>query len=367
MLSLYQSKETDVLLLIMKIDPIPDIAIDPIPYPEWPDFDNDNTRTSPRRHLGGVLKIVVPILIFLALLNAENIANVYAVVSYSGDTRVAILADSAGMNLKGKALFLSQSPELVSADELQTHCPLAGAGLVEYGCYLPSRNKIYILGIASPPYSEAMTVTAAHEMLHAAWAELGTGARNDISSVLQGYIQQVADGDARTIKDSLARYDANEAVQINELHSFVGSEVGSGVGDELEAHYRRYFSDRTKSSSANTRATQGEEEIRNDLEARRSELSERLADINDYEAKWLAPFRAAMQQNLYYGSYYTYNKNVEGYNKNLEMYNQKVDEYERRRRLFNEDIDKYNAAMAAMMPGSELNGIDSAAEKQSVQ
>jgi len=45
------------------------------------------------------------------------------------------------------------------------------------GCYQPDRRRIFILRVDRPDLAATMTVTAAYEMLHAAYADLDTTAR----------------------------------------------------------------------------------------------------------------------------------------------------------------------------------------------
>ena len=298
--------------------------------------------------------------VLVALLSAEHISNFHTVASFEGDPKVVALANESGLNMRGKALFLSQSPELVSANELHEHCPRE---TVIFGCYIPGESKIYILEIPTEPYSQSIPSTIAHETLHVAWEELSFEQRESTTILLDSHLAQQADAGTDSIKESLQGYEDDREVQINETYAFVGSELPeSSTDDALDRHYRRYFFDRDKSADAHSRYSTGVDNVNSDLAKRRSNLEHKLQELNDYEARWITPFETALQRDLYYGDYYTYNQNVEGYNNNIENFNALIDAYEQERAQFNADLEVYNAAMAAMQPDRKIQSLDAAAE-----
>ena len=123
---------------------------------------------------------VVAILIAGTIL--YNPASDMFVNSYNtvfGDEEISNIADRTGLNTHGKAMFYRNNPELVSADKLQEVCPKE-KGVLEYGCYLPDKHKIYILRVSDDTYKEAEYATAAHETLHALWFSLGGNERANI-------------------------------------------------------------------------------------------------------------------------------------------------------------------------------------------
>ncbi len=86
-----------------------------------------------------------------------------------------------------------------------------------------------------------MPVTAAHEMLHAAYAELAPGQRRRVDQLLDQAFEASAD---QRLRDTLAEYaDAEPGQRHNELHSILPTEVAE-LSPPLERYYQRYFEDR---------------------------------------------------------------------------------------------------------------------------
>ena len=307
------------------------------------------TRRKPPSRYG---KAVLVLLLLLGLFNAEHAFNFYEVATYDGDPQLSSLADDAGLNLRGKALFLSHSPELVTANEIHQHCPREDGAL---GCYVPQDNKIYILHISSEPYSNSIPSTIAHEMLHAAWADLSIEDRDTVSSALDNHLSLANDNYTVSVKEKLAGYPTDRDTQIGEAYAFIGSEVfESETDDVLDEHFRRYFAERDNSAQANASYESEVDKIAAGLNERSKALEVRASELDEYEARWLRSFDYTLQQALYYGDYYSYNNNVDRYNSNLSNYNSMVDAYERDRLQLISEIDAYNAAMDAMRPDEKV-------------
>jgi chromosome segregation ATPase len=87
-----------------------------------------------------------------------------------------------------------------------------------------------------------MIVTAAHEMLHAAWSAMSSAQKRLIVKQLNDFMTTT--GDAR-IDALLTEYAAFQpGTRDNELHSLVGTQVRD-LPAPLEGYYRRYFTDRS--------------------------------------------------------------------------------------------------------------------------
>ncbi len=341
----------------MKIDPIPAIKIDPIlDYKQ----SSSNRRASNGNKIRKYLKYGLIVLAVFVFLKFDAISDYYTVQTFEGDYQLVNLADQAGLNLNGKALFLSKSPELVTANRLYEYCPRNEGAL---GCYVPSEDKIYILEITTPPYSQSIPSTIAHEMLHVAWEELSSDQRAQLTSAIKKHMNESVDAPTQSIKKILTTYEDKEAIQIGESHSFIGSELSEAATDHmLDEHYRSYFSDRDKSAEANATYVADVENLKNGLDARVAALETRLGELQDYETKWLRSFDSAFAQDAYYGNYRSYNSNVERYNGNLQTYNGLVDEYEKERASLNASIDTYNNAMKAMRPDKLIDTVKTTAE-----
>jgi hypothetical protein len=127
-------------------------------------------------------------------------------------------------------------------------------------------------------------VTAAHEMLHAAYERLGAGERQNLDKLLQEQLARTTD---QELLDLVKIYEKSEPGQeLNELHSLFATEVAE-LSPELETYYKKYFVDRQKVVAAYQKYHQ----VFADLEARADNLKKQLdaenvsiaAAVADYE------------------------------------------------------------------------------------
>jgi DNA repair exonuclease SbcCD ATPase subunit len=87
-----------------------------------------------------------------------------------------------------------------------------------------------------------MEVTAAHEMLHAAYDRLSDADRERLGEKLKRAARRVQD--PRLLK-VLKEYETNQPnIFVNELHSHLGTELQDLGDPELEEHYEQYFENR---------------------------------------------------------------------------------------------------------------------------
>lgn len=302
------------------------------------------------------LWIVAGVILITLWANASYISDLWTVYFSQAGTSVVLtdIAEHSGFNIHGTALFYRTNPEVVDADTLNEKCPNTSQDSVEYGCYLPTTNKIYLLGVPNADYKEIEYSTAAHETLHAAWHTLDDATRKQIETELQTLYKTSAATSVSSLHEILAAYQNDPAPDIsNELHSFVGSIVpDNDLTTEITSYYSEYFSNRslavTSYSNFNTKLDTKSSQI----ESERQALIRSSDEIDAYKVKWLDSIERAMASNKYYGDYYTYNKNVDAYNHNLVNYNKMVDEYETNRQSFNQMVDQYNSILASFRPSS---------------
>jgi len=87
-------------------------------------------------------------------------------------------------------------------------------------------------------------VTAVHEMLHAAYQRLSADDRTKVNNLVEAEYAKLKSNPA--YEERMAYYARTEpGERDNELHSIIGTEVAT-VSPELEAHYKKYLSNRSK-------------------------------------------------------------------------------------------------------------------------
>lgn len=250
------------------------------------------------------------------------------------DATFAAIADRTTMTDEARRLLALSSPELVELGGLPAACALDPEVSV-LGCY--RSGEIRVLAVTDPRLDGMMEATTAHELLHAAWATLDQAERDRVSDLLLAALDRVA---TTELVDRLEIYRARDPSSVDgELHSILGTEV-IDVGPELEAHYRRWFTDRSAvvSLTVAVRSTfvSLEEEVEgldvalNALQARIDSLEASLeTDLAILEARSaeLDALRSAGRLDEYNAAVGPFNEEVDRYNRSVADLRSLIDEF----------------------------------------
>ncbi len=150
-------------------------------------------------------------------------------------------ADRLLLTDEGRSIFFAARPIVRAAPQYEVDCQTFG--LDDVGCYVD--GKIVIFEIDDPRLDGTMEITAAHELLHAVWAQLPAAERLELEASIRSAFATIPGTDA-TIADYVDYYGADSVDTpelLDEMHSFVGTDVAV-VDPILEAHYARFFRDR---------------------------------------------------------------------------------------------------------------------------
>jgi predicted nucleic acid-binding Zn-ribbon protein len=133
-------------------------------------------------------------------------------------------------------------PEVDDSQTFNTKCGRTEQSTAILGCYVDDR--IYLYYVTDSRLNGIKEVTAAHEMLHAAYQRMSDTERAHVNKLVEAEYQKLTtDPD---FAERMAYYARNEpGERDNELHSIIGTEVAN-INPELEAHYAKYFTDRSK-------------------------------------------------------------------------------------------------------------------------
>ncbi len=157
------------------------------------------------------------------------------------------LAITTTMTREAQQIFYRQTPTIEPKQTFFKICQTKGKvndTLIMFGCYFTSgkSGKIAIQSVTDDRFQGVMEVTAAHEMLHAAYSHLSPSDRDKLTPQLKQAALQVQNDRLSSILKQYKQKDI--ALYVNELHSYLGTELGY-LGDvELEQYYQRYFRDR---------------------------------------------------------------------------------------------------------------------------
>ncbi len=162
----------------------------------------------------------------------------YTVLTEPTPADIAALADATGMSETGRRIFLASTPEIETASAFNKDCSVESEGTL--GCYF--RSEIFIYSVTDQRLAGTTEVTAAHEMLHAAYERLTDDDRARVDALIDEFIATLP-GDDPTFETLDGSYDPEQYA--DEWHSRIGTEYAD-LPPELEAHYAIYFSDRSR-------------------------------------------------------------------------------------------------------------------------
>lgn len=172
----------------------------------------------------------------------QELIDEYTVRSFRPSSEIVAVGERASLSEKGNYLYLASRPELLVRDSFNSACrSVATEKTAVLGCYVD--NRIFLFDIDDQQLDGIKEVTAAHEMLHAAYQRLSVDEKERVDALLEKQTESLG-GDSGRIGELMAEYARTEpGERLNELHSILGSEVLT-LDPELERYYSQYFKDR---------------------------------------------------------------------------------------------------------------------------
>ncbi len=201
----------------------------------------------------------------------QYIADQLIVWQYQPSANIKTLAINSGMSKGGKFDFYASQPVIETAQSFNQHCTRQEEQSAILGCYVGDR--IYVYDVTNKTLNGIKAVTAAHEMLHAAYARLSEGEKNKVDLLLEAEYKKLDDAGLKDRMDYYQRTEPSE--RLNELHSILGTEYAK-LSPELEDYYRQYFDDRQKVTTLH----QAYASVFKQLEAESKELSGQLEALS---------------------------------------------------------------------------------------
>lgn len=189
------------------------------------------------------------------------VGSVVSVVGEPPSDEVRALA-AGSMSSEGRRLFFATNPKILDRADFGLECGADETDRV-LGCY--GDRRIFILRVTGPGLSRVMEVTAAHEMLHAAYEALPVVERQRVDALVGAAYDRTTDA---SLRELVAEYEAADPGQVpDELHSILPTQLAS-LGPDLDTYYGRYFADRADVIEA----YQASEGLLDDLDRRIDEL-----------------------------------------------------------------------------------------------
>lgn len=204
------------------------------------------------------------------------------------------------------------------------------------GCYRPGVG-IYILRVEDARLAGVQQVTAAHEMLHAAYDRLSGSERSKVNSLIKNAYAALKND---RITSTINQYQQAGADTTDELHSILGTEVRQ-LPPELESYYQRYFSDRGQVVSYSERYEKAFTDRKNKVEAYDAQLAALKTKIDKAESDLTARGAQLEADRARLDALLT-SRNTSAYNAAVPTYNAQVQAYNALIATTKADITTYN-------------------------
>jgi uncharacterized protein YukE len=183
--------------------------------------------------------VAFPIVVYF---NAQAMSDWWQLRGYIAPTDVVKLASQDTMTDYSRHVFYVNHPSLESnLQQFRSDCNEDEKTIV-LGCYHSNQLGIFLYNVDEPRLEGVEQVTAAHEMLHAAYDRLNSKEKSHVDNLLEDYFKNSLH-DPRIIA-SIKSYQQSEPKElVNEMHSIFGTEI-TKLPASLEQYYSKYFTNR---------------------------------------------------------------------------------------------------------------------------
>ena len=228
--------------------------------------------------------LLVIIVCVLAFFYGQRIIDIYEARQYFPTAQISKVTERISLTDRGKELLYASKPLVEDQELFNNNCNSTERTTAMLGCYY--RKRIYLFNVQNKDLDGAIDVTAAHEMLHAAYDRLNLFEKIHVNNMITAEYDKIKD--RSDIKKLMEYYSkAEPGSNINELHSIIGTTIIS-ISPELEEYYKQYFSDRASVVSLNAKYN----EVFRQVEAQGADLTEKLnkdspvlqRDLENYES-----------------------------------------------------------------------------------
>jgi len=300
--------------------------------------------------------LILVILLLAGWTHARAIQDWWKLRDYTAPANVVSVASEDTLTPEATHIFYVNHPQLIAnVATFRQGCSESEQTIV-LGCYHPDQNGIDIYDVQDSRLHGVQEVTAAHEMLHAAYDRLSSGERSRVDGLLQDYYNNNLH-DQRIISTINAYKKTEPNDVVNEMHSVFGTEVAD-LPAALESYYSQYFSDRATvvdyaqsyEGEFTSRLAQIDADdvqladLKTQIDSEEQSLNNQLNQINSDRSR-LDQLRSSGQ--------------AEQYNAQVPAFNAEVDGYNRGVTALQSDIANYNSLVSARNSiATELRGLD---------
>lgn len=286
---------------------------------------------------------------------------------YTPSSHISAIEQRVTLTSVGRRIFYATSPEVQDSGQFNGSCHSVERTTAILGCYY--RDRIYLYNVQNSELDGALDVTAAHELLHAAYARLSTFEQRKVDGLVRAAYQKVKN--EPTLKRLMEYYkQAEPGAEINELHSILGTTIAN-LDSELERYYARYFTNRASIVTLNQRYTQvfseldqqatslkakisaEESSLKTETDAYQNELNQLNSDIQSFNQRAVSGDFSSQE---FYATRSALSGRVASLNNQQNQLNTRISAY-------NTMIAEYNKlAVRAQQLNQSMNGVSAPSE-----
>ena len=322
--------------------------------------------TQPKRRslLKGLVVLLAIVLMSAGVVLYGGVALDWARASqFTPTPQLASAEHRIKLTERGKNIFYATSPQVEDKKQFNQSCGSTERTIAILGCYY--MDKIYIYNVQNPELDGTLEVTAAHEMLHAAYSRLNFFDRQRIDGMLTKQYELIKN--QPQISQAMKYYKiAEPGAELDELHSIIGTTVAD-LPQDLENYYATYFTNRSAVVALNTKynsvfSTLSQQAdalqkridtvgpgIESDMNVYVSDLTQLNLDIESFNA------RAKSGGFSTQGEFNTVRAQIEN---RIQQMNARQEALNARVRQYNADIEKLNSlAVHVNQLNESINGV----------
>lgn len=281
------------------------------------------------------------------LSNAQNIVDWWRLRNYTPSGRIISLADQTTMSSTAQRLFYVNKPQLLTGSSFSSNCTIDAEKTVVLGCYLSGDRGIYLYDVSNERLRGVVETTAAHEMLHAAYARLSDKEKQRIDRMLDNFYRHGLRDDR--VRQTIDAYRQSEPYELrNEMHSIFATEVVT-LPPGLESYYKSYFDNRGTVVAMAARYQAEFTSRRNQAAAYDAQLAALKKEIDANQATSTVRLQALNRDNTRMqalqraGETTAYNRLVDTYNASVQSYNALLVTLRSQIEAYNQIVEKRNA------------------------
>lgn len=230
-------------------------------------------KRNPFRGLG--IMLVIALLAAVAYFYGPTAVDAVRATQYTPSADMATIDKRIDLTQRAQQIFYATSPEIDDRSQFNANCQSTERTAAVLGCYV--HDQIYLYNVQDVELDGAMEVTAAHELLHAAYARLNVFEQAHVNKMVNAEYAKIKNNPV--IAQAMQYYSTAEpGEEVNELHSIIGTTV-KDLPPDLEQYYSQYFTNRAAIVAMNAQYTAVFDKLNAEATALQTKITSESATI----------------------------------------------------------------------------------------